>query len=119
MILGNNPKVQKAVNEIERAYLKVVNNIIEELMDNVKAGEIEDSDALQDRLHEEVDSAVLYTWDARLMLIATDNPDAYEDDFGDKPEGPEQAAYASLMSDIQDRLDVNELFEDEDEDDDE
>ena len=60
-----------------------------------------------DWLHETIDghSFVIYTWKARCVLICTDNPDAYEEDFGDKPGTVEAAAYAAMMRDVREMAD--------------
>ena len=56
----------------------------------------------EDWLHETIDGHewVIITWKARLVLVCSDNPDAYEDDMGEKPTSPEVAAYAAMQRDV-------------------
>jgi hypothetical protein len=63
-------------------------------------------DEREDWLHETIDGheRVIYTYKARVVLICTDNPDAYEDEMGEKPAGPEQAAYMAMMTDVREML---------------
>ena len=57
---------------------------------------------------------VIYTFKARCVLIATDNPDAYEDEMGEPAPKVEAAAMMAIMADV--RAAAGEL-PDEDEDD--
>ena len=56
----------------------------------------------EDWLHEAIDGHefVIYTYKARCVLVATDNPTAWEDEFGERSSGPEQEAYAAMMADV-------------------
>jgi hypothetical protein len=55
---------------------------------------------------------VIYTYQARIGLLCTDNADAYEEATGEKPPSPEVAIFYALEAD------VNELLGDEFRDDD-
>lgn len=70
----------------------------------------------EDWLHEAIDSHeyVIYTFKARCVAIATDHPEAYQDELGEPPPGPEQAAYMSMCADV--RRMAEAIGEDEPED---
>jgi hypothetical protein len=59
-------------------------------------------DTREDWLHETIDGHewIIYTWQARCVLVATDNPDAYEGEMGEKPGTVEQAAYMAMCVDV-------------------
>jgi len=63
-------------------------------------------EAREEWLHETIDGHefVIYTYQARAVMLATDNPSAYEEEKGEAPKGPKQAAYMAMMADVQDRL---------------
>jgi hypothetical protein len=59
-----------------------------------------------DALHQVVDSSqrVIYTYQARVGLLCTDNADACEEELGEKPESPEAAMFWALMADVRELL---------------
>lgn len=98
------PTLDDAIRTINKWYNDEIRSIAEEANEGVKSGEITD---LDDWLHETIDGHefVIYTHKARLVLVATDHPDAYEDEYGDEQHTVEQAAYAAMMRDVRDHLD--------------
>ena len=103
--------IERAVEEATRAitadYEKDVDDVADEMVRRVEDGEIEDRDQFQESLDEYIDGhqRVIYTWQARLGLLATSNGDAYEDDFGEAPDTPEKAMYAAMQRDVWEQLD--------------
>lgn len=89
-------------------YYSDVRGITSEIISEVKSGEIRDREQLDEAIHMKVDGTqrVIYTFQAKLGLISTDNYDAYEEDFGEKPAGPEQAMFAALERDVREQLDA-------------
>jgi hypothetical protein len=57
-----------------------------------------------DWIHEAVDGHeyIIYTFKARCVLVATDNPEAYEEELGEKPPTVEAAACMAMISDVTD-----------------
>jgi len=79
-------QVQDAVAVITRDYYNDVADLGDQLIDDIKNGEIPGPNDFSDALHEMVDGTqrVIYTWQARLGLIASENHDAYfEEGIGD------------------------------------
>lgn len=124
--------VNAAVSAIKRDYYEDVKDFGDSLIQAIKDGEIKDRDDFSERLHEDVDGAarVIYTWQARLGLLASDNEDAYFDEMGDELvcDGSipyEQLMFYAMQRDIVEYMvregadpDDDETYEEEDEDED-
>ena len=109
--------VKAAVDIINRDYWDDVRGVTDDLVARVKDGEIKDRDGLQEALHEAIDGTqrVIYTWQARLGLLATNNLDAWEESFGEPPDSPEKQMFAAMEADVQAQLDADDVdsyFED-------
>ena len=59
-------------------------------------------DEREDWLHETIDGHewVIYTFWARCVLVATDNPDSYEEEMGEPAKTVEAQAYMAIMHDV-------------------
>lgn len=59
-----------------------------------------------DALHEIVDGSerVIYTFQAQLGMLFTDNATAYEDDIGERPARVEQSMFYALIADVRETL---------------
>ena len=104
--------VDDAVSVIHRDYFDDVLACIEEVKRAIKDGEITEQDEVYDFLHEMIDGhqRVIYTFRAKLGMLATENPDAFED-LGMENATIEQRMYCAMMQDVQDRMpDEDELF---------
>ncbi len=102
-----NITVDEAVSAIRRDYYQDVLSMAKDLAERMKAGEVED---FEDALHEDCDGCarVIYTFQAKLGLLASDNEDAAEDSLGESEArllGPEQRMFFALEADI--RQDLN------------
>jgi DNA replication initiation complex subunit (GINS family) len=98
--------VDEAVSAIRRDYYSDVSSMAKDLAERMKAGEIED---FEDALHEDCDGCarVIYTFQAKLGLLASDNEDAAEDSLGEheaKLLSPEQRMFFALEADIRQEL---------------
>lgn len=64
-------------------------------------------------IHQTIDGHewVIYTFKARCVLIATDNPDAYMEDFGEPPPTVEAQAYAAMMRDVREAIERAEYLD--------
>ena len=96
------------IREIEAAYTASVRDIAEEAI------ELDDRDGSRgDYIRESVDGSewVLYTYRAMLVPVVSGNSDAYDRDFGGVPDGPmkeSQIAYAAMLSDVWEHVDLLE-----------
>jgi hypothetical protein len=73
---------QKAYEATSVAAHKIARGIVESLCDAIKAGEVTDSDGLADRMHEECDSACIYTADRYALVWGLpDEEDAIDSGF--------------------------------------
>jgi hypothetical protein len=92
-------QLRDAVSVITREYYEDVRGIGDDLIDQIQDGDIARSDDFGDALHDAVDGTqrVIYTWQARLGLIASENHDAYfEEGIGDL-DCSESVPYETLM----------------------
>lgn len=103
--MANTPPTESEVNAalrvLQRDYQDDVQGIVDEMRRQARDGEC-DEDDFHDRLDEQVDGhqRVIYTAKARVGMCCTDNPEAYEDEMGEKPESVEQAMYFALRADV-------------------
>lgn len=98
--------VDDAVSAIRRDYYRDVLAMAKDLAERMKAGEVED---FEDSLHEDCDGCarVIYTFQAKLGLLASDNEDAAEDSLGEHEAqllGAEQRMFFALEADIRECL---------------
>lgn len=103
-------RIGKAIGTLQKDYYDDVRGLVESIKDEIKDGDITSMEHLQDRLHEDCDGAqrVIYTQQAKLALVFSDNDDAYEQEFGgDMPEWS-HLAYCAFYRDVQEHLDVEE-----------
>lgn len=103
--------VKAAISVLEADYFNDVLGIAKEIAKELKKGEI-DEDEVRDRIHEDVenDQRIIYTYQARIALLCSDNNDAYVDEVGEVPlQGRnihwEALASAAMQQDVFDALD--------------
>lgn len=72
------------------------------------------AEQLDEALREAIDGSarVIYTWQARLGLLASDNEGACEDETGEAPTSPEVAMFWAMRADVREML-PEELWADE------
>lgn len=101
-----NGEVEDACAVLRRAYYADVRDVVADALDAVASGEVTDADALDTWLHETIDGCqrVIYTWQARLGLLASDNEDAYQDETGETPPDPSVAMYWAMRADVRDAM---------------
>lgn len=119
---GSKPPSESAVKDalslIQADYWNDIKSHAKDIIRQIKEGEITSRDDLYERLNEEVDSTqwVIYTYQARILLICTDTPEAYQDEFGEAPDTVEKQAYAAYLHDLTEQVeaeadgDVEELI---------
>ncbi len=106
------------VELIQRDYWADVRHVAKELIERIKEGEIRDDEGLNEALDEAVDATqrVIYTFEAKLGMIATDNPDAWEE-LGFEHPTVEQMMFSAMRADVEAQLqaeDARDLFKEED-----
>jgi hypothetical protein len=92
-------QVSDAVSIITRDYYADVRGVGDELIDAIQDGEITDRESFDERLREDIDGAqrVIYTYNARLGLLASENHEAYfEEGIGDL-DCKDSVPYETLM----------------------
>lgn len=95
------PTYDEAWRVIERDYWDDVRSVVDECKRAVRDGEVTDDSELSDHLHQAIDNTqrVIYTHQARVGLCCTENPEAYEDEMGEKPPTVEAAMFMAMMAD--------------------
>jgi len=111
--------VNAAVSIIQRDYYQDVRDLGDSLKDEIKSGDIADAEQLEERINQDVDGSarVIYTFQAKLGMLVTDNDEAYED-FGFENPTVEQKMYCAMVADVRDYLgDFDDLFTGEEDED--
>jgi len=107
-------EIAKAGFDILNAYYwDEVRACAKDYLERANKGEFKNDEELRESFEQYVDGAqmVIYTWWARVVLICSNNPDAYEEEMGEQPKDPSQAAYFAMMSDIAAHPDMEEAFQ--------
>jgi len=105
--------VDAALSVLRADYYSDVRGVAQDLARAMKEGEV---DEFSDALHEAVDGTqrVIYTYQARVGLICTDNEDAYAEEFGEVPvEGDsikwEAMMFAAMEKDVIEDLEAHDV----------
>lgn len=107
------PDLNKIHSDLRRWYYSVIrslaDNAIEECNKEHDASDDENTrrEWLSDWLHETIDGHrfVIYTFQAKCALLASDNEDAMEDELGESGT-PEQRCYFAMRTDVQELLEA-------------
>lgn len=113
------PSLDDAISAMRAWYYSEVREWAEDFDSRILAGEWEDYESFDESFREELDNSqiVIYTFRARAACLASDNEDAYSDEFGELPKNDdgslrwEAMAYMALMRDVTGAMQV-ELNED-------
>lgn len=111
------PSYDDAWRVIEADYWDDVRSVDAKIRRMVKDGELTEESELYDAIHEACENTqrVIYTHQAKVGLCCTNNPDAYEEEIGDKPETVEAQMCMALIADVTARLDDIEWPREEEE----
>jgi serine/threonine protein kinase HipA of HipAB toxin-antitoxin module len=108
--------VDDAVNIIRRDYFDNVQRVADDLRSRMESDEITTRDDLYEALTESIDShqRVIYTFQAKLGMLVTDNAEAMEDETGETGT-IEQQMFFAMQADVRaqlerDGFDLNEPF---------
>lgn len=93
--------VNAAVSIIQRDYYQDVRDLADSIKADVRAGDIDNEEQLDERVHEDVDGCqrVIYTFQAKLGMLVTDNEDAWEE-FGFENPTVEQKMFCAMKQDV-------------------
>lgn len=99
-----------AVGILRRDYYSDVREVGDDLIARIKSGEIEDEDDLQTAIHEDIDGhqRIIYTFRAKISLLASDNEDAIDDTGAENPT-VEQRAYWAMRRDVEEYLAAHDV----------
>lgn len=94
--------VDEALRVLNHDYWDDVRGIVDDLGRAIHDGEITDDESFYEYLDETTDGhqRVIYTHQARLGLCFTNNADAYEEEFGEKPPSVEAQMLYALRADV-------------------
>jgi hypothetical protein len=106
--------IELGVDLIRKDYWADVRGVTAGLIERVKEGEISDQEGLEQALNEAVEGTqrVIYTFQAKLGMLATNNPDAWEE-LGLESPTVEQMMFCAMEADVRAQLeaeDVESLF---------
>jgi hypothetical protein len=109
--------VELGVDLINKDYWADVRGVAKDLLRQIKDGEIKTREGLDDALNQDIDSTqrVIYTFEAKLGMIATNNPDAWEE-LGLEHPSVEQMMFAAMEADVRAQLEAEgawDLVEDD------
>lgn len=99
--------VKLAIEIINHDYWDDVRGVTADILRQIKDGEITDRDQLTEAVDQGVDGTqrVIYTFQARLGLLASNNTDAYKDELGEDPPDPTAAMTMAMRADVMEQLD--------------
>lgn len=99
-------EVDEALRVLRRDYYQDVRSVGNELARQIKDKEITTREEFYDRLPQAVADTqrIIYTFQARIGLLCTEYPDEFEEEYGDKPESPEQALQAAMERDVREYM---------------
>lgn len=100
------PTVDDAFRILNRDYWDDVRGVVDEMKRAIRDHEVTSEEELYDYLceHTEGHQRVIYTFQARWGLCCSDNPDAYEEETGEKPASVEAQMLVAFQADIRARL---------------
>lgn len=104
--------VKKAYDIGGTHYWNDVRGCAKDFLKRAEEGEFKDDSELTDALNEYVNDAqtIIYTWWARTVFLFAKDPDAYEEEMGEKPGTVETAAAAAFLKDISEHPDTRKAF---------
>lgn len=104
--------VDEALRVLNHDYWDDVRDIVDDLARAIRDGEITDDESFQEYLDETTDGheRVIYAHQSRLGLCFTNNADAYEEEFGEKPPSVEAQMLMSLRWDVMAKTGTYEEF---------
>lgn len=95
-----------ALNALRNWYMTEVDQWADDFDARLQAREWATEEEWQDAFSQETDGAacIIYTAQAKAVLLASDNEDAYQDEFGDPAPTVEAAALMAFQADIRQRM---------------
>lgn len=105
-------QVKEAVSVIQRDYYADVQGVVDELEGLVKRGGISTREQADDWIHKTIDGhgRVIYTWQAKLGLLASENEDAYEDQTGETGADTSARMYWAMRADVEEAVERSDFI---------
>jgi hypothetical protein len=108
-------EVENALDVLRRDYLGDVERVRDEFAEVWESGDFTDRDTAVEALDQMVEGTqrVIYTREAWLCMLFSNNEGAYEDQMGEKPENVEAGAFFAMRQDViddlsRDGIDIND-----------
>lgn len=105
-------KIDEALGMIRNEYRSDLESLAQDIK-SALADEIADREGLLERIHETIDANqwIIYTRRAEILLLVTENADAYEEHFGtsDGPVKVEARAFCAMERDLYDALEAEDV----------
>ncbi len=95
-------EVQAALSVIQRDYYADVRDIAENYKLERTGNEEKDYELLRQLV--DGSSRVVYTYQAKLGLLVSENEEAYQDEYGEAPGSVEAQMFVALLADVQEYL---------------
>lgn len=91
--------VNAAVSIIQRDYWQDVHYVGDDIKERIERGEISDEESFREQVEQAVDGTqrVLYTFQNKLGMLATNHPDAYSEATGEAPVSGQDIDWARMM----------------------
>jgi hypothetical protein len=97
-----------ALTAARRWYYGEVRSMGDEILSEIRDGSIRSEEVMRDTVVRATDCQItIYTAQSEMALAASDHADAYQENYGDKPESVEVAAAAALEYDIGEYLNAH------------
>jgi hypothetical protein len=98
-----------AYEALRRWYYNEVREWAEDFDKRLAEREWKDEESFRESFEQETDSAqcIIYTAQAKAVCLASDNEDAYVEEFGEEPTTVEARALMAFRRDILERMQVN------------
>ncbi len=87
-------------HDLVSQYEKMISDDAHDIKKDIIDGTLSDDDAVNERINEESESAVIYTMDAWMICACSNNADAHETELGTPPVNVESQAYMAYQADL-------------------
>lgn len=112
--MSDEKDLDTAFSAIRAWYYSGIRSLVDELITDIKAQDIDDTDSAREWMSERVDedtdshNFVCYTFKAKCALLASDNEDAYSNEIGEPAPSVEAAACMAMRADAWELLHARE-----------
>jgi hypothetical protein len=108
-------QVKDAVAVLTRDYYSDVEGVVNELESQIKDGTIRTREQADEWIHETVDGhqRVIYTWQAKMGLLVSENEDAMAEELGESDVSPDPSVrmYWAMKKDVEEAVEGSSIIE--------